>query len=65
MQNPSPNDRQEPHEKLRLVLGRPLRRPGETREQAAERLASEMFGALREERQPKPEEHESGPPTGG
>ena len=47
MQNPSTNDRQKPHEKPRLVLGRPLRRPGETREQAAKRLAQEMLASMK------------------
>lgn len=44
--------------RFNLVLGRPLKKPGETREQAARRLAEEMFAALHEERPPSPVETE-------
>jgi len=31
---------------LKAILGRPMQRPGETKEEAARRLARELFGKL-------------------
>ena len=32
---------------LKAILGRPMQRPGETKEEAARRLARELFGKLK------------------
>ncbi len=48
-------DDQEP---LKAILGRPMQRPGETKEEAARRLARELFGKLKPA-EPTPER----PPT--
>ena len=48
-QDPNPNALDSASsDTLRLVLGRSLQQPGETREQAAHRLAAEMLAALRQ-----------------
>ncbi|MEO8494176.1 MAG: hypothetical protein ABI614_03835 [Planctomycetota bacterium] len=36
--------------KLKLTLGRPVQRPGETKEQAIERCAREILAALKDEK---------------
>jgi len=37
---------------LKVIMGRPMQRPGETKEQAARRLAQQLFGKLKLDQSP-------------
>lgn len=44
---PSPQETPRGDKPLKAILGRPRLRPGETKEEAARRLARELFGKLK------------------
>lgn len=37
---------------LKVIMGRPMQRPGETKEQAARRLAQQLFGKVKPDQSP-------------